>query len=302
MTELGSTMRVLHPSPNILGFYDGRIPGVRAHSPEPNWLDDGAYALGVCTYAVVSEGEALVYDTHISLAHARFIRATLASRGISRIRVVLSHWHRDHVAGNEVFADCEIVAHALTGRMLSEQRPAIETGNPPIRPLVMPTRLYEGVLPLKVGALTVELRHVDIHSLDGTVLLHPDSGTLLAGDAIEEPITYVAEPDRLEVHLKDLRQIATWSIKRILPNHGDPDIIAAGGYDPRIVQATIRYIERLLLCRYDPKLAAAPLREWLKDDVAAGIVSLFPPYDEVHRNNVAKVLASKPIAPKSVPQ
>jgi glyoxylase-like metal-dependent hydrolase (beta-lactamase superfamily II) len=295
-------MRVLHPSPNILGFYDGRIPGVRAHSPEPNWLDDGAYALGVCTYAIVSEGEALVYDTHISLAHARFIRETLASRGISRITVVLSHWHRDHVAGNEVFADCEIVAHALTGKMLADQRLAIETGSPPIRPLVMPTRLYESALQLKVGPISVELRHIDIHSLDGTVLVLPDSGILLAGDTIEEPITYVAEPDRLEIHLKGLREVATWPIRRILPNHGDPDIIATGGYDPRIVQATIRYIERLLLCRHDPELAAAPLQDWLEEDVAAGILSLFPPYDEVHRNNVAKVLASKPIASNPMPQ
>src|SRR4051794_4032925 len=221
MTELGSTLRILHPSPNIVGFYDGRISGVRAHSPEPNWLDDGAYALGVCTYAVVSEGEALVYDTHISLAHARFIRATLNAHGVSRIRVVLSHWHRDHVAGNEIFADCEIVAHALTGKMLAEQRQAIESGNPPIRPLVMPTRLYEGTMQLKVGTVAVELRHADIHSLDGTLLVLPDSEILLAGDALEDPITYVAEPDRLEIHLEDLRRVATWPIRRILPNHGD---------------------------------------------------------------------------------
>jgi glyoxylase-like metal-dependent hydrolase (beta-lactamase superfamily II) len=216
--------------------------------------------------------------------------------------VVLSHWHRDHVAGNEIFADCEILAHALTGKMLAEQRPAIEAGSPPIRPLVMPTRLYEGALQLNVGRIQAELRHVDIHSLDGTALMLPDSGILLAGDTIEEPITYVAEPDRLEIHLKDLRDIATWPIRRILPNHGDPHVIAEGGYDPRIIQAAIRYIERLLLCRRDPDLAAAPLREWLKDDMADGLVSLFPPYNEVHRNNVAKMLASKPVSASPVPE
>ena len=44
MHELGSTMRVLRPAPNVLAFYDGRIAGVRAHSEAPNWLDDGAYS------------------------------------------------------------------------------------------------------------------------------------------------------------------------------------------------------------------------------------------------------------------
>ena len=65
--SLGSTMRLIHPAPNVLGFYDGRVDGVRIWSHEPNWLDDGAYTLGICTYAIVDGSQALVYDTHISL-------------------------------------------------------------------------------------------------------------------------------------------------------------------------------------------------------------------------------------------
>ena len=65
--EMGSTMRVRRPYPNILGFYDGRISGVRAHSPKPNWLDDGAFVLGTCSYAIVEGNEALVYE--IGRAH-----------------------------------------------------------------------------------------------------------------------------------------------------------------------------------------------------------------------------------------
>ena len=86
-TRLGATLRVLRPAPHILAFYDGRIEGRRLHSAEPNWLDDGAYSLGVCSYAVVYGAEALVYDTHISLAHARTIRAALAAEGVRTIRV-----------------------------------------------------------------------------------------------------------------------------------------------------------------------------------------------------------------------
>lgn len=140
---LGSTLRVLRPAPGILAFYDGRIEGARAWSAGPNWLDDGAYVLGVCTYAVVSGTDALVYDTHISPAHARIVRKTLDQQGVTGIRVVLSHWHRDHVAGNEVFADCEIIAHALTLKALRDNRETMEAGDPPIRPLVMPTATYE---------------------------------------------------------------------------------------------------------------------------------------------------------------
>jgi len=290
MPELGSTLRILRPAPGIVAFYDGRIEGVRAWSSGANWLDDGAYVLGVCTYAVVSGKDALVYDTHISPAHARIIRETLDGQGVTNIRVVLSHWHRDHVAGNEVFADCGIIAHALTLNALQDNREAMEAGDPPIRPLVMPTETYEGSMRLQVGGVQVELRHADIHSHDGTVLLLPETGLMLAGDTLEDPITYVAEPDRLEIHLESLRRMAEWPVNRILPDHGDPKVIAAGGYGPGFIDATGRYVGKLLKCRDDPALAAAPLREWIGEDVAAGLVNYFPPYEEVHLRNVASVL------------
>lgn len=277
-SDLGSTLRVLHPTPGILAFYDGRIEGVRAWSSGANWLDDGAYVLGVCTYAIVSGNDALVYDTHISPAHARIVRDTLERQGVTRIRVVLSHWHRDHVAGNEVFADCEIIAHALTLKALQDNVGMMEAGDPPIRPLVMPTATYEGSMWLEVGAVQVELRHADIHSHDGTVLLLPENGLMLAGDTLEDPITYVAEPDRLEIHLESLRRMAKWPIGRILPDHGDPQVIAAGGYGPGFINATERYVGKLLTCRNDPALAGAPLRDWIAEDVAAGFVAHFQPY------------------------
>ncbi|WP_262031871.1 MBL fold metallo-hydrolase [Microvirga sp. Mcv34] len=289
--ELAATLRVFQPAPNVLAFYDGRVAGARAYSGEPNWLDDGAYELGICTYAILSGAEALVYDTHISLAHARRIRAMLTARGVDRIKVVLSHWHRDHIAGNEVFADCEIIAHSLTAQALDEQRVSIETGSPPIKPLVGPMRTYEEMLQLQVGNISVELRHVDIHSRDGTLLLLPEIDLLFAGDALEDPITYVAEPDRLAIHLVDLQRIAAWPIRRILPNHGDPNVIAAGGYEPGLIAATIHYVQTLIRSRSEPELAKAPLSDWIEDDLALRRISVFPPYEKVHKHNVARMQA-----------
>lgn len=289
--ELGSTMRVLRPYPNVFAFYDGRIEGKRAYSEKKNWLDDGAYVLGISTYAIVEGSEALVYDTHISLAHARIIREALSAAGVRHFHVVLSHWHTDHVAGNEVFKDCEIIANALTAKALAEHRREFEDGgrDPAIKPLVMPNRIFDGELTLKLGGTTVELRHADIHSHDGTVMLLPDSGVLFAGDTLEDPVTYVAEPDRLEKHLADLQRMATWDFQRILPNHGASEVIESGGYDRRFIDATRRYVEKLLRCKEEPELAGQGLERFAGDDLASGAIRHFAPYEAVHRRNIGSV-------------
>jgi cyclase len=289
--QLGSTMRVLRPYPNVLAFYDGRIEGVRAYSEKRNWLDDGAYVLGICTYAILEGSEALVYDTHISLAHARLIREALSKEGVTSIRVVLSHWHTDHVAGNEVFKDCEIIANNLTAKALAEHRQEFENGgrDPAIKPLIMPNRTFDGELTLKVGKSTVELRHADIHSHDGTVMLLPRDGLLFAGDTLEDPITYVAEPDRLANHLADLERMSGWDIRRILPNHGAPGMIEAGGYDRRFIDDTRRYVEKLLRCKAEPELARQDLETFAAEAFAAGPTTYFSPYEAVHRRNVEAV-------------
>ncbi|RUW26355.1 MBL fold metallo-hydrolase [Mesorhizobium sp. M4B.F.Ca.ET.215.01.1.1] len=291
--SLGSTMRLVRPAPNVVGFYDGRLDGVRIWSEEPNWLDDGAYTLGICTYAIVDGSQALVYDTHISLPHARLVRRTLEEMGVTSIRVVLSHWHDDHIAGNEVFHDCEIIANRLTASALERGRAEIEGGNPPIRPLVLPNRIFDNNLHLTVGAIPVELRQVEIHSHDGTVLLMPDAGLLLAGDTLEDSITYVSEPERLAEHLIDLERMAGWRFDRILPNHGSCETIAAGGYDRSLIAATQAYVRKLLACRQEPDLAKQDLRTFGADMFASTAVEYFAPYEAVHRQNVEAVLAAK---------
>jgi glyoxylase-like metal-dependent hydrolase (beta-lactamase superfamily II) len=292
MTDI-STLRILEPAPGVIAYYDGRIAGRRAYSEEPNWLDDGGFSLGIASYAIVDEGDALVYDTHLSIAHARAIRHDLQRRGIRRMRVVLSHSHLDHIAGNAVFADCEIVALMQTAEAMAQSRAGIEDGSyhglPAIDPLVMPTTVIEGGVPLEVGRRTVLLEPYDIHSRDGLALLLPEERVLLAGDTLEDTLTYVAEPERLETHLRDLARMGRADIARILPNHGDPGLIAAGGYGPGLIGATERYVGKLLAASQDHALQATGVKEWLAADLAAGHITWFEPYAGVHRENLRAV-------------
>lgn len=286
-----STLRIFEPYPGVFAYYDGRIPGKRLHSQKPNWLDDGAYSLGAASYAIVDGHEALVYDTHISLAHARFIRRHLEERGVGKITVVLSHWHADHVAGNGVFEDCGIIALELTARALEANQQRLESRDPPIKPLVLPNRLFTTALTLTVGSRTVELHHFDIHSADGTVLWLADDGLLLAGDTLEDPISYLAEADRLAVHIRELERMRSWPIRRILPNHGSAERIAAGGYPVEFIDANRRYLEKLTTKGALSKPEAMSLKDFIAEDLAAGAIDYFEPYEAVHRRNVVAILS-----------
>jgi cyclase len=290
--ELGSDLQVVQPYEHVLAFYDGRVPGQRVHSDKPNWLDNGAFGLGTAAFAIVDGTSAIVYDTHMSIPHAQRMRRILEQRGIADLRVVLSHWHPDHVAGNAVFEDCEIIANHETARLLEENRDALENGEPPIQPLVMPNRVFEEELSLTVGELTVHLRRFDIHSIDETVILLPEHRTILAGDTLEDTVTYVTEPDRLDHHLEDLRRLAGWDFDTILPNHGTLEKIASNGYDRGFITATELYVRKLIALRDHPEWVDQDLRTFAADALATGAIEYFEPYEWVHRSNVQAVLGA----------
>jgi len=291
MTSMLDDFRIFEPYPGIFAYYDGRIAGKRLYSEEPNWLDDGAFSLGIASYAIVDGNEALVYDTHITLDHARAIRAHLKALGVSKITVILSHFHNDHIAGNEVFADCVIVANGATARLLEAEKPRIAARLPTIDPVIMPNSLFEGSRSITVGNRTVELHEFNIHSPDATVLWLPEERLLFAGDTLEDTVTYMTEPAALALHLEELKRLRSFPINRILPCHGDPERILGGGYEPSFIDATIRYVEAMNDQVPEPEIWREPLAQAVSEDVKSGALIYIPAYEDVHASNVALLKA-----------
>ena len=143
---------------------------------------------------------------------------------------------------------------------------------------------------LRIGNIALELIEADIHSDDATVVWMPDQRLLLAGDTMEDTVTYVVEPERFDNHLADLDRLAGLDPARILPNHGDPDRIAAGGYAKSFIRATQQYIRALKRAATDAELRELPLKEVIAGPLQAGWVSYFQPYEAIHRGNIETVL------------
>ena len=289
MTKTTPHVKFHHHNDYLISFYAGRDQAKR-HLEERNWLDDSALKLGTAMYAIHSGAEAIVYDTFASMAHAEFVRSYLEKLGVRKFTAVLSHWHLDHIAGNAVFDDGDIIAASLTRDALVRHKANIEAGKvwgpPPIKPLRLPNLLFEDRKKLSVGEIALELRRMNIHSIDGCVVYLPRDKLLLAGDTLEDPLTYMIEVENLAEHLRQLREMKGWDVARILPDHGDPDIIRAGGYDKTLIDATIAYVTKMLTRAHDADYLDGTMEDFIGDSAAKGWIRPFEPYREVHEQNL----------------
>jgi glyoxylase-like metal-dependent hydrolase (beta-lactamase superfamily II) len=284
-------IKAIEINDHTLAFYAGR-DWTRIRD-EPNWLDDGAMKLGIATHAIYKNDKAVIYDTFADIRQAKWVRNYLENVGIKQFTVVLSHWHLDHIAGNEVYKDCNIISNALTRELLFKNKTDIEMGcsdgPPEIKPLILPNITFENTINLYLDDLQLELLNIDIHSKDGTIIYIPNDKILLAGDTLEDSITYIDEPENLVKHVKNLQKLKQLSLLSILPNHGDPNVIKDGGYDKTLIDATINYITRMVSRAHDKDFLKSSMKSYLREEFEQGWIHYYEPYEEVHSENLIKV-------------
>ena len=149
-----------------------------------------------------------------------------------------------------------------------------------------------------VGDIKVELRPVNIHSEDGLVIYLPNDRILLAGDTLEDTVTFIAEPENVVAQYKKMQQLKQWDIGRIFPNHGNPDVISHGGYQTTLIDATLDYLRKVITRSHDPDYLQGSLEDYVGDSVNKGWVSIWWAYHEPHKANLVKVseaLRNKPL-------
>jgi glyoxylase-like metal-dependent hydrolase (beta-lactamase superfamily II) len=289
----GSVQKVITINDHLLAFYDGRDPSGKRYRPEWNWVDDGAMKLGIATYAIHKGDRAIVFDTFTSPDQARWVRDHLERAGIRRFTIVLSHWHPDHVGGNIVYRENDIIAADIGRETMVKLKDKLEGGEafgpPGIKPLILPTVAFHGQMELYLDDLKVELHNLNIHSPDSVVIRIPSDGILLAGDTLEDSVTFMVEIGDLPEHVKNLKALKGMSFERIYPNHGDPKVIANGGYGKTFIDATADYITKMLTRAKSPDYLSSPLDAYIGESVRKGWISLYEPYREVHKDNLKAV-------------
>lgn len=280
------TLRTFRPdgTTEIYAYYDGRT------SPwhSSNWYDE-TLALGVATYSIIGGNTAVLFDAGLTPAHAAHMLTHVRSLGATNISTVYSHFHSDHVAGASALRETKIIAHKDTYERLKRdgqklRNPGEDEG--PRIEVILPMETYEKSLSIQVGSIKVELHNFQIHTKDSTLLFLPESGVVLAGDMLEDTITYISEPEDLHKHLLELERMAQWPIKRIFPAHGSPDRIKAGGFDKSLIYATIKYLKAMDEPVAEPAVWTKKLDQVVKDDLVAGRLVYCEQYEGVHQENI----------------
>lgn len=286
-------MKAIQINEHVISFFIGRPDNAAEFiNHEVDWPTDGAILLGLSSYAIVNGMEAIVYDTMTTRQQAQWVKDYLINFGVKKFHVVLSHWHLDHIVGTELYFNENIIGHMATREKLIEHRSAIESGTlwgPPGVPVVLPNITYQDRMDLYLNGLKVELHNFNIHSQDATILYLPSEELILAGDTLEDTLTYISAPGDLPTHLSELQRLKTLRFQKILPNHGHPEIISRGGYEKSFIDATIEYLTQMLARVNTPGYLESPMEDYVGKAVERGWIHLWEPYRRVHRQNLKQV-------------
>ena len=282
-------------SDSLVAFYDGRD-----QSLHPDWLNvPGTWTsfdsgLGTAVFVVHDQGEAMVLDSLWTRSQGEFIRRYMTERhGVKRFTLVLSHWHLDHIGGNGAFADSAIVSSARTAEILAGYEGFIRDGKlwgPPAMPdFTLPNVTFNDRMALNIGDIEIELSHYRVHSDDHIFLRLPAQRLGLVGDMIEDTVPVMSHPEQTPQHLKELARLRLEDMNVLYPNHGNPKVIAAGGYDKRAIDAAIEYQRNMLLHAQEADFLEKPLEFFTPIALREGVVTLHEYYRVAHemsRRNV----------------
>ena len=183
---------------------------------------------------VLSERGVVVIDTSRTLVDARWIYHQIRTITEKRIiYVITTHFHADHVFGNQIF-DAPKIAHRLCGRrmqsMLStewttERLEEMARQQPDPEALaglciILPEILFDKELTLELGDLTLEIVHKGGHTPGSSTVYIPQEEILYIGDLL-----FVGRYPAM-VHancgewIAALREVEGLRVRRVVPGHG----------------------------------------------------------------------------------
>lgn len=240
---------------------------------------------------VIGSDAVAVIDPGGSLADGAQLRRRIRSITNRPIRfVLLSHVHPDHIFGAGAFLDDEptFIGHANLPAALAQRGEYYQArleevlGTGKAGPIVQPTKLVEGRLPIALGDRVIELTaHPPAHTDNDVSAFDTRTRTLFASDLL-----FVDRVPSLDGSLKGwleaLKALGSINAARVVPGHGPMNVEFAKASRP-----LDRYLNALLRETRQAIADGIPI-EGAPETVALDERTQWALFDEYHGRNVTQ--------------
>ena len=197
--------------------------------------------------AILTPEGTVVIDTLPFPEESRAMRDFLRRRSPQGILYVINtHYHADHINGNYLYPEADIVSWRGTRlylerhgdetlRQAQEETPELTDVT-----LRLPNILFDkGRMSLHLGGRTVELIHAPGHTADSIVVYVHEDRLLFAGDAMM-PVPYVVWGDWRQM-TDTLNLLGKMRLDNIVQGHGE---VLLRGEIPKTIDSSIDYLHK----------------------------------------------------------
>ncbi len=185
----------------------------------------GMYAQ-VTASAIMTDEGAIVIDTLPFPAESREMAEFIHRRSPKGAQYVINtHFHADHVYGNYLYPEAEVISHRLCREKLLNvsplqlERAKLETPGLEEVTLRVPSVIFDREMGLHLGERSLKLLHLPGHSSDGIAIFAEGDRILFSGDAIM-PLPYFAAGDYDDLR-RSLQLVQEMLPENIVQGHGD---------------------------------------------------------------------------------
>jgi cyclase len=190
--------------------------------------------------AIIMPNYAVAIDSGMYPSVAREFRTDIErTTGVMVTRLILTHYHGDHVFGSQIFKDGQIISSRDLATRMREvaasqwTREKLEE-SAKMRPdsygkldlanleITFPTKVFDESITLRDEGYTILVKRGGGHTADSAYVYFPEERVLFAGDLIFAQTfpwggDSTADPDEWIAVLKEFQQL---SIEKIIPGHG----------------------------------------------------------------------------------
>lgn len=249
-------------------------------------------------FVITTEG-VVVFDTLGSPSLGWALRQEIRKlTDLPVVKVIVSHYHADHIYGLQVFADegAEIVAprgayeylESITAATrLDERRFSLDPWVNEDTRLVRPDRLVEDSYVFSLGGVDFQIDYLGSAHSEGDMTLYVvQDNVLFSGDIIfEGRIPFVGDADTRR-WLQTLESLGAGGLNRLVPGHGPAAEEPAGAIArTRDYIAYLRAVMGEAVADFEDFATAYDNADWSRFEA-------LPAFDAAHRRNAYQVFLS----------